>query len=150
METASDLGTNEKIETRGSSPNVGPKDSEDAKNVRMKEARSERKWRKRCGGRRRRRRSDHAYRCIIAFTLEMWLDDWKCKKKEVERRKKSEMQIDARTRIDFVIATLNYCTNDDGALFNVSKDVPRLIQPASHPNHCTFQDSEPVAARYRR
>lgn len=61
----------------------------------------------------------------------------------------SEMQIDAR--IDFVIATLNYCTNDDGAVFNVSKDVPRLIQPASHPNHCTFQDCEPVAAaRYRR
>lgn len=55
--------------------------------------------------------------------------------------------------IDFVIATLNYCTNDDGAVFNVSKDVPRLILPASHPSHCMFQDSEPVAAlagRYRR
>ena len=133
----------------------------------MKEARSERKWRKRCGRRkrrrRRRRRGDHAYRCIIAFTLEMRLDDWKCKKKRGWRReKKRERERERKNprcrynariygvRIDFVIATLNYCTNDDGALFNVSKDVPRLIQPASHPNHCTFQDSEPVAARYRR
>lgn len=31
------------------------------------------------------------------FTLEMWLDDWKCKKKgRGEGGKKSEMQIDAR------------------------------------------------------
>ena len=57
------------------------------------------------------------------------------------------------TCIDFVIATLNYSTNDDGAVYNVSKDVPRLILPASHPSHCMFRDSEPVAtvaSRYRR